>query len=219
MTDQYYVREDEVATTETHLANIEAQQVAISAVDVWAEETFNGITAHAESLWNAAAERGDVDTQNRTVEIHTAAKHMKETLQYTKVAINSVLETAKALAKQKEEAEGDLADLLEAIENADGEDLRLSKLINQVETNVYEFIEYNAVHKSNDDEDTSDYDNIVSDVYKHIRELVPNVTYSNAEIFFASLKGDNALNDIQRGLLISLIRTFETAAPAAAAAS
>lgn len=213
-TDQYYVREDEVETPETQLANIQAHQAAQKAVAVWAEEAFNGVHAQAEALWNEAAARGDVDSQNRINEIYQAVKHMKENLLHTNNAMSSVTEAAAALEKQKGDIEGELYTLLKAIEDVDSDDPRLSDLIEQVESGVYEFIQYNTPYDMDEDfeEDSSDYDNIVSDVYKHLRELVPNLTYANAEIFFASMKGDNALNDIQRGLLISLVRTFEVQA-------
>lgn len=210
MTDQYYRREDEVETAETHLANIQAHQAAISAVGVWAEEAFVGIHADLETVWNAAADRGDTETQNRVSEVYARAKHMKETLQHTNTAMSSVAEAAQALAKQKAEVESEYKSLLQAVENVETDDPRLSNLIEQIETDVYEFIEYNGDYGMDIDMDEA-YDSIVSELYANVRTLSPNLPYGTAERFFAAVKGDRPLNDVQRGLLLALLRTFEVA--------
>jgi len=222
MSDQYYQREDEVETPETQLDNFRAQEGVAKAVDIWAQETLVSIYDKTLEMWNAtsamlqdAEQRGDADAmaqlveqQNGLNEVYKGAEHMQQNLLHTNAAMKSVLEAAQALGKQKQAIEQELTDLVEAIDNCDSSDMRVATLMEQVETEVYEFIEFNGGWDVDEEEDTSDYDNIVSDVYKTIRKMSPQTTHMIAERFFATLKGDYEMNDIQRGLLLSLLNTI-----------
>lgn len=215
-TQTYYGREEEVETPEMQLDNFRAQEGAAKAVEVWAQETLVNIYDKTLEMWNAAAERGDAETQNGLTELYKGAEHMQQNLLHTNTAMKSVLEAAQALAKQKEAIEKDLNTLVEAVESGDSNDPRVEALMEQIETGVYEFIEYNAPEMLSWDEDEDEgkdksediYDNAISDMLKVIRQSAPNTTYMIGERFFRTLLGDYQMNDIQRGLLISLVNTI-----------
>lgn len=206
MSDTYYRHEEDVESPETQLDNFRAQEGASEAVVVWARETLGNIYDKTLEMWNAAGERGDLETQTGLNELYKGAEHMQQNLLHTNSAMKSVLEAAAALAKQKAEIEKDLNILAEAVDNGDNSDPRVASLMEQVEAEVYEFIEFNGGYDMN--EDSSDYDNIVADLCKNIRVIAPQTTHAVAERFFATLVGDYAMNDIQRGLLLSLLNTI-----------
>lgn len=215
----YYGREDEVETPETQLDNFRAQEGAAKAVDIWAEETLVNIYDKTLEMWNAAGEqraaaeqRGDeaaiiqlTEHQNGLTELYKGAEHMQQNLLHTNSAMKSVLEAASALAKQKNEIEKELTELVEAIEEADYNDDRLRPLIERVEEDVYEMASESAYEDAQESASESAYDNMISDIYKTIRQMSPQTTYMVAERFFNTIKGDYAMNDIQRGLFLSLI--------------
>ena len=208
--DQYYGKEEDVETPEMQLDNLRAQEGATRAVDVWAQETLVGIYDKTLELWNAAADRGDAETQNGLTELYKGAEHMQQNLLHTNAAMKSVLEAAKALAQQKQEIEGELTTLVKAVEEADLSNPHIEAMAEMIETDVYEMISYNSDY---DDEAYSEgvsaaHDEITSDVYKTVKELSPQTSYTTAEHFFGALKGDYEMNDIQRGLLLSLLATF-----------
>ena len=221
-TEQYYGREDEVETPETQLDNFRAQEGATRAVDIWAQETLVNIYDKTLEMWNAAdamraeaEQRGDADAveqltlqQNGLSEVYKGAEHMQQNLLHTNTAMKSVLEAAQALGKQKQQIEKELSDLVEAIEEADYNDDRLRPLIERVEEDVYEMASEAAYDDANESASESAYDNMVSDIYKTLRQMSPQTTYMVAERFFNALKGDYPLNDIQRGLLLSLLNTI-----------
>lgn len=208
--DQYYGKEEDVETPEMQLDNLRAQEGATRAVDVWAQETLVGIYDKTLELWNAAGDRGDAETQNGLTELYKGAEHMQQNLLHTNAAMKSVLEAAKALAQQKQEIEGELTTLVKAVEEADLSNPHIEAMAEMIETDVYEMISYNSDY---DDEAYSEgvsaaHDEITSDVYKTVKALSPQTSYMTAERFFGALKGDYEMNDIQRGLLLSLLATF-----------
>jgi len=210
----YYGREEDIETPEMQLDNFRAQEGAAKAVEVWAQETLTNIYDKTLEMWNAAAERGDAETQNGLTELYKGAEHMQQNLLHTNTAMRSVLEAASALAKQKETIEKELGELVEAIEEADYSDDRLRPLIERVEEDVYEMASEAAFEDAEASAFDSAYDNVVSDVYRTIRELSPQTTYMIAERFFSAIKGDYPMNDIQRGLFLSLVQTFVAEAQA-----
>lgn len=216
MTDPYYTHEDDVETPETQLDNFRAQMTATLAVETYVNSSIEGLKDQAEVIWNAAAERGDVDTQNRVVEMYNTATHLKDNVIYTNEAMKGVLAAAGKLAEQKQKSEAELGSLLEAIDNYDTNDPRLETFASSIEEGVYEFIAYNEDNSELFDEAFDEaHDSIVSDVYKAIKTFAPQMTYLAVERFFGTLKGDYAMNDIQRGLLLSLLATFAEEAKAA----
>lgn len=216
----YYGKEEDVETPETQLANFRAQEGAVEAVVIWARETQIGIYDKTLELWNAAdamrteaEQRGDqmaveqlTETQNGLTEIYKGAEHMQQNLLHTNAAMKSVLEAAEALAKQKKEIESDLEDLTEAISNADSDHPLVNDLIEMVEQNAYEY----AGEGLYDDAWEAATESIYSDFYTTLRKLAPTASYFTMERFLSTLKGDDEMNDIQRGLLLSLIQTFMT---------
>ncbi len=214
MSDQYYGKEDEVETPGTQLANIQAHQGAVKAVAVWAEEALNGIRSQSEALWNAAAERNDVDTQNGIAQIYQAAEHMKQNLVYTNTAMASVLETAQALSKQKDEIEGELKSLVSAIDNFDYHNPVLQPLIEQVEQDAYEFASEGVYDDAYSQAMESASEDMYDNIYRTVKQLLPGTTYSAIATMLNALEGNWEMNDIQRGLLMSLARTFEVEAQA-----
>lgn len=211
--DQYYGKEEDVETPEMALDNLRAQVGASNAVEVWAQETLVGIYDKTLELWNAAGDRGDAETQNGLTELYKGAEHMQQNLIHTNAAMKSVLEAAKALAQQKQEIEGELTTLVKAVEEADMSNPHIEAMAEMMETDIYEMISYNQEFNGYDDEAYSEgvsaaHDEITSDVYKTVKELSPQTSYTTAEHFFGALKGDYEMNDIQRGLLLSLLATF-----------
>lgn len=209
MSDQYYGNEDDVETPGTQLANIQAHQAAVAAVGVWAEETLNNIRGQSEVLWNAAAERNDVETQNGIAQIYQAAEHMKQNLVYTNTAMASVLETAQALSKQKDEIEGELKSLVSAIDNVDYNNPVISSLIEQVEQDAYEMVGEGMYDDAYTAAMESASEDIYDNIYRTVKQLLPNATYNAIATMLNALEGNWEMNDIQRGLLMSLARTFE----------
>lgn len=208
--DQYYGKEEDVETPEMQLDNLRAQEGATRAVEVWAQETLVGIYDKTLELWNAAGDRGDAETQNGLTELYKGAEHMQQNLLHTNAAMKSVLEAAKALAQQKQEIEGELTTLVKAVEEADMSNPHIEAMAEMMETDIYEMISYNSDY---DDEAYSEgvsaaHDEITSDVYKTVKALSPQTSYMTTERFFGALKGDYEMNDIQRGLLLSLLATF-----------
>lgn len=216
----YYGHEEDVETPETQLANFRAQEGAVDAVAIWARETQIGIYDKTLELWNAAdamrteaEQRGDqaaveqlTETQNGLTEIYKGAEHMQQNLLHTNAAMKSVLEAAEALARQKKEIESELEDLTEAIGNAEPDHPLVRDLIEMVEQNAYEY----ASDGLYDDAWESASESIYSEFYTTLRKLAPTVSYFTMERFVSALKGDDELNDIQRGLVLSLLQTFMT---------
>ncbi len=208
--DQYYGKEEDVETPEMQLDNLRAQEGATRTVEVWAQETLVGIYDKTLELWNAAGDRGDAETQNGLTELYKGAEHMQQNLLHTNAAMKSVLEAAKALAQQKQEIEGELTTLVKAVEEADMSNPHIEAMAEMMETGIYEMISYNSDY---DDEAYSEgvsaaHDEITSDVYKTVKALSPQTSYMTTERFFGALKGDYEMNDIQRGLLLSLLAAF-----------
>lgn len=201
----YYGREEDVETPEMQLDNFRAQEGAAKAVEVWAQETLVNIYDKTLEMWNAAAERGDAETQNGLTELYKGAEHMQQNLIHTNAAMKSVLEAAQALAKQKEAIEKDLNTLVEAVESADFSDPRIEAMAEMIETDVYEMI---ANQEEFYDPSEDIYDNAISDMLRVIRQSAPNTTYMIGERFFRTLLGDYEMNDIQRGLLLSLVNSI-----------
>lgn len=203
--EQYYGTEDEIETPETQLDNLRAQAGAIQAVDVWSVEQLSTVYDKTLEMWNAAAERGDVETQNGLNEIYKGAEHMQQTLTHTNAAMRSVLEAAQALAKQKQAIEQELGELVEAVESADFSNPHISEMAEMIETDLYEMISENGLYDEGMSEDL--YDNVISEMVEVVRKSAPKTTYAIVERLFHLLIGDWELNDIQRGLLISLVNT------------
>jgi len=214
VTDRYYHKEDEIETPEAELDNFRAQLGATSAVTTYVNSSMEAFTTTATELYNDAEARGDETSKQRIVELHGVATHLKDTVLYSNEAQKGILAAAAKIAERKQKAESELGSLLEAMDNYEVLDPRLEKFANSIEEGVYEFISYNEVDNGNapDDDaadpDSSDYDNIVADLCKTIRRMSPSTTNAVAERFFATLIGDFEMNDIQRGLFLSLLATI-----------
>lgn len=208
--DQYYGKEEDVETPEMQLDNLRAQEGATRAVEVWAQETLVGIYDKTLELWNAAGDRGDAETQNGLTELYKGAEHMQQNLLHTNAAMKSVLEAAKALAQQKQEIEGELTTLVKAVEEADLSNPHIEAMAEMMETDIYEMISYNSDYdgEAYSEGVSAAHDEITSDVYKTVKALSPQTSYMTTERFFGALKGDYEMNDIQRGLLLSLLAAF-----------
>lgn len=201
----YYKQEEETETPEMQLDNLRAQAGAIQAVDIWSVEQLGTVYDKTLEMWTAAAERGDVETQNGLTEIYKGAEHIQQNLIHTNAAMKSVLEAAQALATQKQKIEEELSTLVTAVEQADFSDPRIEQMAEMIETDLYEMISYNEEFY----DPTEDvYDNAISDMLKTIRQSAPQTTYAVVERLFNTLIGDYAMNDIQRGLLLSLLNTI-----------
>lgn len=202
----YYEHEDETESPETQLDNFRAQMGAALAVNEYAEGSIAELRSQAEVLWNKAAERGDVETQNGVVEMYNVASHLKDNVIYTNEAMKGVLAAAEALAKQKKQSEASYDELVEAIYDVDTDHPIVSGLVETVEQNAYEF----ASDGLYDDAWESAAESIYSDFYTTLRKLAPTASYFTMERLVSALKGDDELNDIQRGLLLSFLQTFMT---------
>ena len=216
--DTYYGHEEDVETPETQLSNFRAQEGAAEAVVVWAKESLVGIYDKTLDLWNnvdwmraEAEQRGDqaaveqlTHTQNGLTEIYKGAEHMQQNLLHTNAAMKSVLEAAEALAKQKKEIESELEDLTEAITQAEPDHPLVRDLIEMVEQNAYEY----AGEGLYEDAWEGASESIYEEFFANLRTIAPTASYLTMNAFIDALKGDSEMNDIQRGLLLSLMQTF-----------
>ena len=204
MTDSYYSKEEDVETPEMQLDSYRAQIGASDAVVVWAQETLTNVYDKTFELWNKAAETNDVEMQNGLTEIYKGAEHMQQNLIYTNAAMKSVLAAAEALSKQKKQAEESYDELIDAVENIDYDHPAVANLVEAVEQNAYEY----ASEGLYDDAWESASENIYEEFFTALRTIAPGVSYMTMNAFISGIKGDAPINDIQRGLLLSLLQTF-----------
>ena len=204
MTDSYYGKEEDVETPEMQLDSYRAQIGASDAVVVWAQETLTNVYDKTFELWNKAAETNDVEMQNGLTEIYKGAEHMQQNLIYTNAAMKSVLAAAEALSKQKKQAEESYDELIDAVENIDYDHPAVANLVEAVEQNAYEY----ASEGLYDDAWESASENIYEEFFTALRTIAPGVSYMTMNAFISGIKGDAPINDIQRGLLLSLLQTF-----------
>ncbi|MBA3948125.1 MAG: hypothetical protein H0X37_26695 [Herpetosiphonaceae bacterium] len=218
----YYGKEEETETSEMQLDNFRAQAGATEAVDVWARDTLGGIYDQTLVMWNqagdmrvAAEERGDIQAveqlttiQNNLTEVYQGTEHMQQALLHSNADRTNVLEAAQALARQKNEIETELFELVTAVEGGDYNHPQVQQLMDNVESDVYEMVKENAFEDAYESASEQVYDNVISDMYTVIRKTSPQTTYATVERFFLTLKGEYALNDIQRGLLAGLVNTI-----------
>lgn len=202
----YYGKEEDVETPETQLDNFLAQTGATQAVEVWAGEQLVTMYDKTLEMWNAAAGRGDTETQNGLTELYKGAEHMQQNLVHTNAAMKSVLEAAQALAKQKQEIEQELGELVSAVEGADFSNPNIEAMAEMIESDLYEMIAENGLYDEGMNEDL--YDNVVAGMVETVRLSSPKTAYSIVERLFHTLIGDYEMNDIQRGLLLSLVNTI-----------
>jgi len=204
MNDSYYGKEEEVETPETQLDNYRAQLGASDAVVVWAQETLTNVYDKTFELWNKAAETNDVEMQNGLTEIYKGAEHMQQNLIYTNAAMKSVLAAADALAQQKKQAESDLDDLVDAIDTGDYDHPVIATLVENVEQNAYVYASEGLYEDAYEGAEASIYE----EFFTALRTIAPGVSYLTMNAFISGIKGDAPINDIQRGLLLSLLQTF-----------
>ena len=201
---KYYGQEDDVETPETQLANYRAQIGAADAVVVWSKEQLNSFYNKANTLFNAAVERGDEKAQGDLTEMVKLAEHIHQNMVHTNAAHKSVLEAAAVLSKQKQQAESDYDEIMDAIEDEDTNHPTLKRFATYIET----------VTRAEVDEDSYDRairnarSEVWDEVSKAIKKLVPRSQWIAVYQFVSALDGEMPLNDIQLGLLISLIQTF-----------
>lgn len=200
----YYQQEDEVETPETQLDNFRAQLGATLAVGAYVDTSITELKDHAEAVWNSAAERGDVDTQNRVIEMYNTANHLKDTVIYSNEAMKGILAAAEALAKQKKQAEESYDELVDAIDTGDYDHPVIATLVENVEQNAYEYASEGLYEDAYEGAEESIYE----EFFTALRTIAPGVSYLTMNAFISGIKGDAPINDIQRGLLLSLLQTF-----------
>ncbi len=220
--NNYYGKEEEVETPETQLDNYRAQSSANEAVTVWARETLVGIYDQTLEMWNktgemreAAEARGDIQAaeqltllQNSLTEVYVGTEHLQQALLHSNAEAKGILEATKALAKQKQEVETELGTLLTAIDEVDYNHPALAPMIELIEEDVYEMVSEQAFEGAMESASESAYDNVISDIFTTIRDISPGIPYAIAERFYNTLVGNYPMNDIQRGLLLSLLNTI-----------
>jgi len=217
--DKYYGREEEVEAPETQLDNFRAQAGVAQSVEVWANETYNNLTDQASAMWHeigalreAAEARGDmqeverlVAIQNSISEVHVSTQHIYETLIHANAGTKSILETAQALAKQKQVAEEELDKLTTAVEEADFSDPRIEQMAEMIETDLYEMISY---QESFYDPSEDVYDNAISEMAEVVRKSLPQTPYAIVDRLFHTLLGDYEMDEAQHKLLADLVNTI-----------
>ena len=222
--NSYYGKEEETETPETQLDNYRAQSGASEAVTIWAREEIANIYDQTLGMWNKAGEmreaaeaRGDMQAvesltllQNNLTEVYQGTEHLQQALLHSNAEKQGILEATQALVKQKKEVEEEYGTLLDAIEQVDYEHPALQPLIELIEEDVYEMVSEQAFEGAEEEAAEAAFDGINSDICRTIRAMAPLAQYSYSTIvcFVMALKGDMEMNDIQRGLLLSLVNTF-----------
>lgn len=209
----YYGKEDEVQqTTTVALDNLRAQQNTLAAVDQFADETLESLRQQFHNMWNEAHQRGDIAIQNELTSAFDHIQKLQRSLKINNSALKNVLEVAQALGQQKATIENQLDETLEAIYDEDLNHPILKGLVNRVRVVTTAEVEESAFEKGLD----RAYGEVWDEVSKGIKNVVPNSYWSSVYHLVAAFNGQEPLNDIQRGLLISLLQTFEVEVEAAA---
>ncbi len=200
----YYEQEDEIETPETQLDNYRAQIGATDAVVVWSKEQLNGLYDKANTLYNAAVERQDEQAKSDLAEMVKMAEHIHQNMVHTNAAHKSVLEAAAALSKQKQQAEHDYDEIMDAIEDEDTSHPQLKRLATYIETTTRAEVDEEAYDRAIRNARSEVWD----EVSKAIKQIVPRSQWIAVYSFVSALDGELPMNDIQLGLLISLLQTF-----------
>lgn len=200
----YYQQEDDVETPEMQLDNYRAQLGASDAVVVWGAETLQNVYSKANVLYNAAVERGDVQAQADLAEMVKAAEHIHQNMVHINATQKAVLEAAAALSKQKQQAEADYDNLMEAIYDEDVDHPQLKDLVKHIETVTRADVDEEAYDRAIKNARSEVWD----EVSKAIKKLVPRSQWIAVYQFVSALDGELPMNEIQFGLLVSLLQTF-----------
>lgn len=205
--NQYQIEDNVPETTEIALANFQAQQSSIASVNQFADEAYNEVYAQLGALYQDAEQRQDEDAKARLEAARQRAEQLKQTLQMNTANLSSVLEAASHLGKKTQSIEKELGELTEAISKYDTDHPLVGDLVEMIESDVYEMV------AAADDE--SYYDALAEarsevwdEVSEQIHALFPQSQWIAIHSLVAALDGQMPLNDIQRGLFLSLLQTF-----------
>jgi len=207
MTNQYKIEDNVPDTTEVTLANFQAHQSSIAAVDQFATEAYNEVYEHLGVLWTEAEKRQDVAAQTRLEAARQKAEQLKQTLQMNTANLSSVLEAAAHLGKKTQTIEQELSELSDAIYEYDTSHPLISSLVETVEQEVYNYIA-ESQDELREDIVAEAISEAWDEVAGQIKRQFPQSQWIAIHQFVAALDGEMPLNDIQRGLFISLLQTF-----------
>lgn len=211
--DQQYKREDTLPDTPEQA--IENWQTTSSSLAYIVPEVAAKLEETGALLYQAqeaARFRGDLGTVEQISIAYANIERMANQvvqLDSAKAAAGEVIKVMDGYLQQavgeKQEVEQELGELVAAVEGADFSDPRIEAMAEMIETDLYEMI---SEQESYNDPSEDIYDNAISDMLKVIRQSSPNISYAIAERLFRTLLGEHKMNDIQRGLLLSLVNTI-----------
>lgn len=216
MSNQYQLEDNVPDTTEVALANFQAQQSSLAAVNQFAEEAYNEVYQQLGALYTDADARGDENGKAQLEAARQKVEMLKQALQMNVANEISVLEAATHLGKKTQSIEKELAELTGAIYEYDIRHPLISSLAETIEQETYEYL----AEMDNENHQDMLYEAISEawdEIQGQIKRLFPQSQWTRIHAFVAALDGQEPLNDIQRGLFLSLLETF--AADDVAAAS
>lgn len=197
----YYEQEDQLPeSTESRLASIQQQANALGSVDQFADEAQQEVWNRINDLWNTVDDNGKAQLQA----LYDKVEQIKKTLKINVETTRSVIEVTQQLGKEKEAAEAELSEIQEAIYDIDTDHPLLHDLVQELSDDAYEFAVENVYQESLQEAKSAAWD----EVSAQIKRLFPKSQWTAIHQFTAALDGQMPLNDIQRGLFLSLLQTF-----------
>lgn len=204
MTNPYQIEDIVPDTTEVTLANFQAQKVSLAAVDQFADEAYNEVYQQLGALYADADTRGDEAGKARLEAARQKAEQLKQTLQMNSANLSSVLEAAAHLGKKTQAIEQELSEITEAIYDIDTDHPMLHSLIETLGDDAYEYAAENIYQDALEEAHSEAWNEVAA----QIKRQFPQTQWAAIHAFVAALDGQTQLNDIQRGLFLSLLQTF-----------
>lgn len=207
MSDPYYTNEDTQDTPATALANIEATKTSLVAMRQHADESLREVEGHLGAVYSDAESRGDEAAKGQIVTAWDRVQQIHNDLALTGAALDGVLAAAKLLSEEHDRKQAALDELEEAIDMRDMDHPLVYDLVQDVEQDFVEWYGDSIYEGALEEAYSESWDAI----HKSIHKLFPQVRWQAVHHFTDALDGQRPLNDVQRGLLLSLIQTFDEA--------
>lgn len=208
MSDPYYTNEDTQDTPASALANIEATKTSLVAMRQHADESLREVEGHLGAVYNDAESRGDEAAKGQIVTAWDRVQQIHNDLALTGAALEAVLAAAKVLSEAHDAAESELNTLTNAIEDLDidGHPL-LRPFVDDLVQDATEGLFEDAYENAMDDARSDAW----GEIHKQLKRIAPKANWTSIYALVEALDGQRPLNDVQRGLLLSLIQTFDEA--------
>lgn len=207
MSDPYYSNEDTQDTPANALANIEATQTSLAAARQHADESLNEVHAHLGAVYNDAEARGDEAAKGQIVTAWDRVQQIHNSLALSGAALDGVLAAAKVLSEEVNRKQAELSELEDAIDTRDMDNPLVYDLVTDTEQTFAEWYG-DSIYE---DALESAHSEAWEAIHENLHGLFPNMSWLAVHRFTDALDGQRPLNDVQRGLLLSLIQTFDEA--------